>query len=337
MKVAILNDVHLTDPNNHPSSCTSEYTEDMFDLLYQASKVAEESDCSAIIQLGDLFHIKTPSRNSLKLVQQVIEWARYTDLPVFVVTGNHDLLNDRLDSLDEGQPLGVLYSSGAVYKADQYFGDSSSVLTGVPKAGHYPIYGVPWQQFWDAEHSVADRAVKDALHAFKPSDTAQLIVTHAPFFPPGVNPAYEHYSTEKFSRFVNPSGQSNVQVVYGHIHDRHGEYVVNGVRFCNYGALSRGSLTESNLTRAVGVTIWDSITGRFEFVELKAKPAEQVFRVKEIKEVKATQVRLDEFLASVGQSSITITDIASVLDHVKTLKLGKKIEDIVEELLTTVE
>ena len=303
-------------------------------MLYQANDIAIAQDCSVICQLGDFFHIKTPGRNSHHLVQRAINWARDAPVPVFIVPGNHDLLNDRLESLNEGQPLGVLYASGVAQQADGYLalaeGRNSDVDINIP------VFGVPWQQFWDAEESVADRAVTDALAGFSPSDTPQLIVTHAPFFPPGANPAYEHYSTEKFSRFVNPSGKSNVQVVYGHIHDWHGEYVVNGVRFANYGALSRGSLTESNLTRPVGVTIWDSITGTFEFIELQAKPAEQVFRVKEIKEIRTAQLQLDAFLNSVGQSSIEITSTESVLDKVRSMKLGKEIERVIEELLTSV-
>ncbi len=103
---------------------------------------------------------------------------------------------------------------------------------------------------------------------------------------------------------------------------------------CNYGAWARGSLTESNLTRLVGVTIWDSITGRFSFEPLNAKPADQVFRIQEIKEVKTTQLKLDEFLESVGQSQIEITSIESVMTKVRALKLGKDFERIVEELLT---
>jgi DNA repair exonuclease SbcCD nuclease subunit len=320
----LINDLHLTNSNSHPSSCTSSYTDDLFDLLYQINELAFELQVNAIIQLGDFFHIKAPSRNSHELVIRAATWAREAPCPVYVVPGNHDLTNDRLESLEEGQPLGVLYATGAVKRADNYF-------------GALPVYGVPWQQFWDAEQSVADRAVKDALAGFKPSDTPQLIVTHAPFFPEGSNPAYEHYSVDKFSRYVNPSGKSNVQVIYGHIHDWHGEYVVNGVRFANYGALSRGSLTESNLTRLVGVTIWDSVTGRFDFVPLEAKPAEQVFRVKEISEVKTAQIKLDEFLASVGQSTIEVTSIESVMDKIRALNLGKDFEHIVEELLTTAE
>jgi DNA repair exonuclease SbcCD nuclease subunit len=323
MNILLINDVHLTNENSHPSSCTATYTDDLFDLLYQANEVAKANDCTAIIQLGDLFHIKTPGRNSHGLVQRTIRWAKSAPCPVYVVPGNHDLLNDRLESLNEGQPLGVLYDSGAAIKADKYFCD-------------LPIYGSPWQQYWDAQEDIADRAVTEALRDFIPKDTPQLIVTHAPFFPPGANPAYEHYSTEKFSRMINPAGKSNVQVIAGHIHDYHGEYVVNGVRFANYGALSRGSLTESNLTREVGVTLWNSVSGKFQFIPLQAKPAEQVFRVKEISQVKTTQLKLDEFLKSVGQSTIQITTTESVLAKVRSLRLGKDIERIVEELLTSV-
>lgn len=323
----IINDVHLTNDNSHPSSCTPSYTPDLFDLLYQASDLAVSLECEAIIQLGDFFHIKTPGRNSHELVQRAMRWARDCIVPVFIVPGNHDLLNDRLESLNEGQPLGVLYDAGVAIRAEDYLSCEDR---------KYPIFGIGWQQYWDAQEDVADRAVTKAIEGFTPSDTPQLIVTHAPFFPPGANPAYEHYSTEKFARMVNPSGKSNVQVVYGHIHDYHGEYVVNGVRFANYGALSRGSLTESNLTRPVGVTIWNSVTGKFEFIELQAKPAEQVFRVKEITEVRTTQLKLDEFLKSVGQSTIEITTTESVLEKVRSLRLGKDVERIVEELLTSV-
>ncbi len=333
-KFLIINDVHLTNDNSQPSSCTASYTDDLFDLLYQANDKARELGCQAIIQLGDFFHIKTPGRNSHQLIQRAMKWASDAPCPVYIVPGNHDLLNDRLESLEEGQPLGVLFSSGIVRRAEGYLRLPENKLDPYP---FIPVYGVPWQQFWDAEQSVADQAVKNALGNFEPKDTPQLIVTHAPFFPPGNNPAYEHYSVEKFSRYLNPDGIADVQVIYGHIHDWHGEYVVNGVRFANYGALSRGSLTESNLTRPVGVTVWDSVTGRFEFVELQYRPAEQVFRVKEIEEVKTTQLKLDEFLISVGQSSIEITTVESVMDKVRALKLGKDFERVVEELLISAE
>lgn len=335
MKIALINDVHLTNHNNYPSSCTGSYTSDLFDLLYQINTKVAELQCTAVVQLGDFFHIKAPGRNSHELVIQAAKWARAAPCPVYIVPGNHDLSNDRLESLDEGQPLGVLYATGAVVRAERYL--QTKPIHKYDDENRLPVYAVPWQQFWDAEQSVADAAIKGALSDFQPSDTPQLIVTHAPFFPVGSNPDYEHYSTEKFAKMANPSGRSNVQICYGHIHDWHGEYIIKGTRFCNYGALSRGSLTESNLTRPVGFTVWDSITGSFEFIELDARPATEVFRVKEITEVKTAQVKLDEFLASVGQSTIEVTSISSVMDKIRALKLGKEFEQAVEELLTSVE
>ena len=227
----------------------------------------------------------------------------------------------------------MLYDSGAVLKAEGYIYIPGNLDDPYP---YISVYGVPWQQDWDAEQSVADESVKKALENFEDKDTPQLIVTHAPFFEPGKESPYESYSTEKFVRILKNKGLSNVQVAYGHIHNSHGEYVVNGVRFANYGALSRGSLTNDNMQRQIGVTVWDSITGRFEFIPLNAKPAEEVFRVVEVTEKREKQLQLDDFLASVGQSKIQITSIESVLEQVRKLKLGKELEQIVEDLLTSV-
>lgn len=319
MKVLLIGDIHLAD--RPPSSCTESYTEDLFGLLEQVSEVAKAEKVGAIVPLGDIFHIKMPSRNSHKLVREFIEWAQAAPCRVIGVTGNHDLSQDRLDSLWEGQPLGVVFKSGAVEFHRGW----------VPDLG-CPLYVVHWLQDWDAEESVADQAVAEALKDWDTrydGSVPALLVTHAPFYPPGREPPYEKYSTEKFAAAMGNHGS----VASGHIHEPHGEYVVDGVRFCNNGALSRGSLTEYNVSRSVGVTIWDSETGRFEFIPLKAKPADQVFRIAEVTEKKTAQMKLDEFLASVGQTSIAITTTDAVLNHVRSLGLGKDIECIVEELL----
>ena len=325
MKIMLIGDVHLAD--RPPSSCTDDYLEDLFNLMDQASVVAKARSCHAIVQAGDWFHIKMPSRNSHKLVIRSIEWAANAPCPVYVVPGNHDLSNDRLASLDEGQPLGAVIRS-----------ESVQMLQGWPKdlsPAKLRIYGVPWLQEWDAEESVADQAVSDALADYRADSEDSvpfLVVTHAPFYPPGKEPTYEnaeYYSPEKFALHMDGHGS----VYHGHIHEQHPEYISGGVRFCNNGALSRGSLTEYNLSRPVGVTLWDSTTGEFEFVPLDAKPASEVFRLKEIGEVKTSQAELDAFLASIGQTSVEITSIEAVMDHLKTLNLGKDFERLVEELL----
>lgn len=320
MKAMLIGDVHLAD--RPPSSCTETYLDDLFDLLYQALDLAKAEGCTAIISAGDWFHIKRPSRNSHELVRRSLEWGGNvlaSGMTPYIVPGNHDLMDDRLGSLDEGQPLGILFWSRVFTELDGWMKGA-------------PIYGVPWLQDWNAEDSVADQAVGEALMDWKSKydgSVPALIVTHAPFYPPGKELKFEHYLTSKFADAM----ENNGQVYYGHIHEPHGEYVVNGVRFCNNGALSRGSLTEYNVSRTVGVTIWDSDTGQFDFRPLNAKPADQVFRLAEVREAKTAQMKLDQFLSSVGQSTIEFTNIEDVMTHIRSMQLGPDIERIVEELL----
>lgn len=325
MRVLLIGDVHLAD--RPPSSCTDSYLEDLFDLLYQASAVAKTRQCQAIVQAGDWFHIKMPSRNSHKLVIRSIEWAAEAPCDVWVVPGNHDLSNDRLASLDEGQPLGAVIRSKSV-----------TPLIGWADNGTM-IYGVPWLQDWDADEEVSEKAASNSLDKWNDKydgSVPALLITHAPFYPPGKEPKYENAEVYLPAKFASQMGKHG-SVYYGHVHDPHGEYVVNGVNFCNNGALSRGSLTESNVTRQVGVTIWDSSDGSFEFVALNARPASEVFRLQEIGEVKTAQLELDKFLESIGQTTVEITSISAVMDHVRSLRLGKDFERLIEELLDNAE
>ena len=109
MRYLLLGDIHLAD--RPPSSCTETYLEDLFDLLEQTVTLESELECDGTIWSGDVFHVKAAARNSHRLVQRTIELGnRYKQWGI--VTGNHDIENDRLDSLAK-QPLGVLFKSGA--------------------------------------------------------------------------------------------------------------------------------------------------------------------------------------------------------------------------------
>jgi hypothetical protein len=156
-----------------------------------------------------------------------------------------------------------------------------------------------------------------------------LVVAHAPLYPPGQESPYEYFPAQRWAEAMGGTGS----VFYGHIHPWHGTYEAGGVTFCNNGALSRGSLTESDLTRPVGCTIWDSESGEFEFVPLDAKPASEVFRIQEKGQIRDMQGRLDEFLSSVSGTSLEAVNVESVIAHIKTLGLGKPAEDLAEELL----
>jgi len=314
----LINDVHLSD--RAPASCTDTYLDDLFDLLDQAAGIAQSRD-GGIILAGDVFHHKAPSRTTHSTVMRLIDWARLALVPVYAVIGNHDIQHDRTQSIHETQPLGVVMASGAINLLDGWIED-----------GEEAVYGVPWQMTWD------DAAVADALREYRelsplPQTAPRLVVTHAPLYPPGQELKYEFYPAAAFAKAMG--GQGTVH--YGHVHEPHGIYTVDGVTFSNPGALSRGSLHEHNLQRTPAIAIWDSNTGQIEHVELTAKPASEVFNLKAAAAIKSAGINLNRFLASVQATKIDVTSKTSVLQHVREqhpddLALVALVETLLEQV-----
>jgi predicted phosphodiesterase len=291
----LINDVHLSD--RAPASCTDTYLDDLFDLLDQAAGIAQSRDAE-IILAGDVFHHKAPTRTSHSTVMRLIDWARLALVPVHAVVGNHDIQHDRTQSIHETQPLGVVMASGAINLLDGW-------LDGSPDAVY--VFGVPWQMTWD------DASVADALAEWRKEKANGLVVTHAPLYPPGRELKFEFFPAASWAKHMGNQGI----VHYGHVHEPHGIYTVDGVTFSNPGALSRGSLHEHNLTRVPSVAIWNASEDTIEHVELKAKPAELVFRLQEAAEVKNAGINLNRFLASVQATRLDVTSSASVIAHVR--------------------
>jgi hypothetical protein len=342
----LLSDLHLRD--HPPSSCTESYTDDLFNLLEQTVTVARRRKVYAVAWAGDVFDIKTPSRTSHQLVNRTKDLIDRYPCPVYIVPGNHDIKHDRLDSIDS-QPLGALVRR----HARPLIGWARDGAT--PRT--FPLYGVPWLQGygaygeWEGEgpHPPIELNLADAMRGYieqvferGTGSHKTLVVAHAPLYPPGRELQYEYFPAARWAELMRGQGH----VFYGHVHEPHGVYRVgstwetdsaieNGVvTFCNHGALSRGSLHEHNLTRQVGCTIWDSETGEFEFVPLDAKPAEQVFRLTGKQQVTDMQGRLDEFLASVGSTTLEAVSVESVISHIRTLGLGRDAEELAAELIT---
>ena len=167
----LINDIHLSD--RAPASCTETYLDDLFRLLYEATKMALSKGCDAIILAGDVFDNKVPARTSHGTIMRVIDWVDYTQIPVYAVPGNHDLSHDRLDSLRENQPLGVLLAAGKIewlhgWLIDEYGSFDDSVQ----------VYGVPWLPTFD------DANVSDALREYR----EELTSPAAPQAFPGRHP-----------------------------------------------------------------------------------------------------------------------------------------------------
>ncbi len=335
MRILCLADIHATE--RPPSSCTDTYWPDLLDLLMQTCTIAHERQVRAVVWAGDVFHHKAPSRTSHRLVQSLIEVIKGYPCPVYIVPGNHDMQNDRIESVNVTQPLGVLYEAGARllsgWEGDNNLGDE------------LPLFGVPWLQEYGAYTEESDHAVGKALERYADWEDREhcLVVAHAPLYPPDQELEYEYFPASRWAEAMGWKGSC----FYGHVHEPHGVWKLAGTRedehaivsevgkvtFCNNGALSRGSLHEYNLKREVGCTIWWSNTGVFEFVPLDARPASEVFRLEQRDQAVTSKVKLDEFLADIGSTKLEVLSVESVLEHIRSLGLGSEVVAKAEELL----
>ena len=315
-RILCIGDIHLSD--RPPSSCTEDYLEDLFVILEHTVDKVQELGVDAVVWSGDVFHYKQPSRTSHGTVQRAIDIIQSYPVPLYIVPGNHDMLHDRFDSISVSQPLGVLFKTGAI------------LLDGWDSENELPIFGVPWKQEWN------DQQVSSGLQLFKNPENffnqaQSLVIAHAPLYPKGKELEWENYPVDKWSEAMGGRGYC----FYGHVHDSHGIYRESGVEFCNLGAITRGSLKESELNRKIRLALWDSVEG-FTPVDVPHKPADQVFRLMEKREVQDTQARLNEFLSQIGEVSIDIVKVDAIMDHVRTLNLGPEVEKRIEELLAGV-
>ncbi len=308
----LVNDVHLAD--RPPSSCTETYLDDLFALLAAIGDIARERAAAAVIYAGDVFHIKTPGRTAHSTVRRFIDHLRALPCPTMIVPGNHDLLHDRLESIAESQPLGVVFASGAATELRGWHGE-------------HPVYGVPWLRRF------SDDWVTAAFNDWRitcPGGRPKLVVTHAPLYPPGQELKWEHYPATKWAAAMANRGT----VHYGHVHEPHGVYTVDGVAFSNPGALSRGSLHEHTRTRPVQIACWNSETGDTIHLDLPHRPATDVLRVTEAAAEKAETADLAAFLAAVGTTRLDVTSTEATIAHIRAAGYEPDLTRLLCELLT---
>ena len=315
-KIICVGDIHVSD--RAPANATESYTDDICAMLRWVADYASEIEADAVVWAGDVFHHKAPSRNSHELVLKMIDVVKAHRVPLWCVTGNHDVMNGRVEDVHARQPLGVLYEAGL------------HELKGWHPT--LPLFGVPWRESWTEpgdpakalagwqDDSELASAQKWNLGAPPLSRDHALVVTHAPIYPPSMadNQMFE------LVPLAGPEGLSAAMgntgfLYYGHIHEDHGVFEVEGVQYANMGAISRGSLHEYNLERSIKVALWTDGTGEPGFTEVPVphKPASEAFRIAEAMEETGQRLSLEHFLAEVGSRTLDVTSTGSVIAHIE--------------------
>lgn len=316
--ILCVGDIHLSD--RPPASCVDTYTDDILDMLSYVAKLEKATGADAVVWAGDVFHHKQPSRTSHATVLKLAKVAQEYVRPPLVVTGNHDITSDRLDSIAK-QPLGVLYEAGVLRELDGWHET-------------LPVFGVPWQQRWLAP-GTSERAF-DEWRTGEMDLSKALAVTHAPIYPPTVadNVLFE------LVPLSGPGGLSEAMgnegsLYYGHIHEPHYKFEVEGVTYANMGSISRGSLHEYNLARKIQVAGWTPEHGFFP-IDIPHKSASEIFKLVEAQDKKTEKISLDTFLSEVGSATLDISSTGSIIDHVRQMEIEENVKSKSIELLEEV-
>jgi len=316
MDCLIIPDVHLSD--RAPSSRRDSWADDVLLKLEWCVEYANGLNLP-IVQSGDMFHLKVPWRTSYGLVQRTHDVLKRAKHGVYVVPGNHDQSNNRLESLDS-QPLGALGRMGGV----RLLMGADPDLPG--------IFGIPYLREFDGGDWPEALAPWLSLIEAHPSE---LVVTHAPIFPPGQEPGvYASLDTFEWSRLLGEAGVG--ATAYGHIHENHGQYMVEGHTFCNHGALSRGSLHEETVNRWPTITTW--LGGEFAPVALPTSVVRQpkdVFLFAEAEARASARSLTEEFTAALGAVQLQNLTTEEVVAHIRSENPSAAVLRMIEECLET--
>jgi DNA repair exonuclease SbcCD nuclease subunit len=225
-------DVHLSDKT--PARRTGNWTDDVINKLSWIGKKAEEINADAVLDGGDFFDVKSPTKNSHALVRRACEVHKKYPCPVYALVGNHDVKYGDIEYLPE-QPLGVLFSSQVFLQ----FGDEKEIV--FEKEGvKVRIVGIPYH---GVEYDF------DRLKSLKKKDEDYLLVAcHLLARKGKTGSMFENEDIVGYD-FLNTISEVDVWF-FGHWHKDQGiTKLKNGAHVVNVGSLTRGALHLDDLDR----------------------------------------------------------------------------------------
>lgn len=307
-------DVHLAD--KAPQSRTDDWASSVLDKLMQVGEIAREVKADAVIDGGDFFHIKTPSRNSHELIQRVAAVHDEYPCPVFGLTGNHDVKYGDPEFIDES-PLGVLFATG-VFRP--FGGDMDVVFEG--GGLKVRLCGIPYHGKKYDENLIRGFIKRDEDYLFV---AAHLLASQS---------GGEMFGSEDIVRYSDLTGLDPDVWAFGHWHKNQGVTTLGGKHIINIGSLTRGALSEDDMKRIPEVAIL-RFTDKgidIERRQLEVEPAEEVFDIESRVKQEARKMTVDAFVDSVTKA-LGKQDRKPLLEEVRGMDLPDPVIDRVVEYL----
>lgn len=300
-KALTFTDIHLADKN--PSSRIDDYMGSILDKLEQARDICIERKIDVALCGGDIFHIKTPTKNSHYLVSKTIEVFKSFPCPVYSIYGNHDLRQDNITTLAK-QPFYTLVKSGALkYLHDELLCD-----------GAVRIFGMDYCSFPNEEEFSKENK----------GEKIQICVAHV-----NASSTFSDLFGEKVYRYQDLETTSPDVFVFGHYHPDQGIEIRNGKHFINVGSLSRGSLKKDELSRIpqLGyIEISDDFKITTSKIPLNVLQADKIFDLELKNKEEKENEEIEKFITEM-KDKITVTKTDDVGEKIRSLNFEKTIID----------
>lgn len=294
-------DVHLSD--HTPRSRKDDWTATVISKLAQIGELARTHGAAAVLDGGDFFDLKSPTRNSHALIQQVLAVHRGYPCPVYANVGNHDCVYGDYSFLPQ-QPLGVLYESGAFRRCyDEH--EAVFASNGVTVR----VVGVPYH------------GTKYDLDRFarikKGSEDYLVVMAHVLASPTGGM----LFESEDVIKYADLDGFDGDCFNFGHWHKDQGiSQTSGGKTIINTGSLTRGSLSQDDLDRKPSAVLLkftsEGITA--EKIELRHAPSSEVFDLERRDTVKLRENMIEEFVGNI-KSILTAKSGHSIRDAIRDM------------------
>lgn len=290
-------DVHLSDRN--PASRKDDWAETVFAKLVQVRSVAKKVQADAVLDGGDFFHTKSPSRNTHQLVRRVADHHASYPCPVYCTPGNHDSVYGDYGFLGQ-QPLGVLYSTGVfrrLYDEHEVVFEKDGIKV--------RVVGIPYH---------GTKYDLDRFSCIQKGDEDYLVcVAHVLASEKGGT----MFEQEDVLKYGDLAEMAPDLFCLGHWHKDQGVQVVKGKRFVNIGSMTRGSLSQDDVERRPSVALFTFTPEdlRIQVLRLRVREIEEVFDLDARVREEARTMTVDAFVESI-QESLTLSKSETLEDVV---------------------
>jgi len=278
-----------------PRSRKDDYFETMKSKMVEIRELAHKHQVKVVTWSGDMINRKEAHRVPYVLTNWLINffWTFNEGYPTVVTNllgmGNHDIHNTSKNW--HKQPIGALVMSGCI--TPLWVDPTADNPTGyvcVRVVVDDLVVGIHGRMFSYEADTDAHRFEYYNVTRIKGERGFDIAVIHTELLPNGTKFIADYSNPSHIDAVVPPESRPNLYLC-GHVHDDYGVFLGDGYRCLNYGAISRGSIDEYNLSRRVKValvTIGLIETGKY-LVDLQplhlesALPAEEVFFLEEMR------------------------------------------------------